>query len=84
MKDYLRVPDEVDLHNINELHRHVHGVDSMLGSLDCTDTIWKNCSKAWAGSYQGKENNHSIVLEGILDYHMIFGMLLMAMHRYSQ
>jgi hypothetical protein len=72
MKDYLRIPDEVDLRNINELHRHVHGVDGMLGSLDCSHTIWKNCPKAWAGSYQGKENNPSIVLEGISDYHMFF------------
>ncbi|KAL7473996.1 hypothetical protein ACHAW6_000425 [Cyclotella cf. meneghiniana] len=37
----------------------------------------KNCPKAWAGSYQGKENNPSIVLEGISDYHMFFGMHLM-------
>ncbi|KAL7479814.1 hypothetical protein ACHAW6_005534 [Cyclotella cf. meneghiniana] len=77
MKDYLQVPDEVDLSNINQLHHHVHGVDSMLGSLDCSHTIWKNCPKAWAGSYQGKENNPSIVLEDISDYHMFFGMLLM-------
>ncbi|KAL7461506.1 hypothetical protein ACHAXS_001925, partial [Conticribra weissflogii] len=44
----------------------------MLGSLDCTHTIWKNCPKAWAGSYKGKENSPSIVLEGISDYHMFF------------
>ncbi|KAL7479982.1 hypothetical protein ACHAW6_005695 [Cyclotella cf. meneghiniana] len=30
MKDYLWVPDEVDLGNINELHHHVHGVDDKL------------------------------------------------------
>ena len=72
MKEYLRVPDEVDLRNINELHRHVHGVDGMLGYLDCSHTIWKNCPKAWAGSYQGKEINPSIVLEGISDHHMFF------------
>ena len=76
MKDYLRVPNELDFHNINELHHHVHGVDGMLGSLDCSCT-WKNCPKAWAGSYQGKEYNPSIILEGISDYHMFFGMHLM-------
>ncbi len=76
MKEYLRVPDEVDLRNINELHCHVHGVDGMLGSLDCSHMIWKNCPKAWA-AYQGKENSPSIVLEGISDYHMFFGVLLM-------
>ncbi|KAL7474115.1 hypothetical protein ACHAW6_000108, partial [Cyclotella cf. meneghiniana] len=72
MKEYLQVPNEVDLHNINQLHCHVHGVDNMLGSLNCSHTIWKNCPKAWAGSYQGKEKKPSIVLEGISDYHMYF------------
>ena len=72
MKDYLRVPDEADLCNINKLHRHVHGAEGMLGSLDCSHMIWINCPKAWAGSYQGKENNPSIVLEGISDHHMFF------------
>ncbi|KAL7481288.1 hypothetical protein ACHAW6_006973 [Cyclotella cf. meneghiniana] len=42
----------------------------MMGSLDCSRTIWKSCPKAWAGSYQGKENDPSIMLEGI--YHMFF------------
>ena len=83
MKDYLHVPDEEDLRNINKLHRHVPRVEGMLGSLDCSHTIWKNFPKAWAGSYQGKENNPSIVLEGISDYHMFFGMLLMTT-QYSQ
>ena len=72
MREYLRVPDKTDLQNINKLHRDVHGVDGMLGSLDCSHTIWKNCPKAWAGSYQGKENSPSIVLKGISDYHMFF------------
>ena len=69
MKDYLQVHDEVDLQNINQLHHHVHGVGSMLNSLNCSHTIWKNFPKEWAGSYQGKENNPSIVLEAISDYH---------------
>ncbi len=55
-----------------KLHCEVHGVDGMLGSLDSACTIWKNCPKAWAGSYKGKENSPSIVLEGISDYHMFF------------
>ena len=47
MKDYLHVPDEVNLCNINQLHCHVHGVDGMLGSLDCSHIIWKNGPNAW-------------------------------------
>ena len=44
----------------------------MFGSLDCTHTYWKNCPKAWNGSYVGKEDKPSIVLEGICDYNMYF------------
>ena len=76
MKDYLWVPNEVDLHHINQLHCNVHGVDSMLGSPDCSHMIWKNCPKAWAGSYQGKQNNPSIVMEGFSDYHMFLACFL--------
>ncbi len=72
LREYLRVNNDVDLKRINKLHREVHGVDGMLGSLDCTHTIWKNCPKAWAGSYKGKEDSPSIVVGGISDYHMFF------------
>ncbi len=72
LREYLRVPNDVDLKRIKKLHCEVHGVDGMLRSLDCTHTIWKNCPKAWAGTYKGKENSPSIVLEGISDYNMFF------------
>ncbi|KAL7484555.1 hypothetical protein ACHAW6_010192 [Cyclotella cf. meneghiniana] len=72
MKEYLHVLDEADLRNINFLSSHVHGVDGMLSSLNCSHKIWKSCPKAWAGLYQWKEKNPSIVLEGISDYHMFF------------
>jgi hypothetical protein len=34
--------------------------------------LWKNCPKAWAGSYTGKPGTPSILLEGVVDYHMFF------------
>ncbi len=68
--EYLRVPNDVELNRINKLHCKVHGVDEILGSLDCTHRIWKNCPKEWAGFYKGNENTPSIVLEVISDYHM--------------
>jgi hypothetical protein len=40
--------------------------------LDCTHTYWKNCPKGWQGSYKGKEEKSSIVLEAIADYHQWF------------
>ena len=71
-KEYLRQPTVSDLKSINELHKAVHGVEGMLGSLDCMYTVWKNCPKAWQGSFKGKEKVCSIVLEAACDYHMWF------------
>jgi hypothetical protein len=51
-----------------KLHKAAHGVDGMIGSLDCTHTFWKNCPKAWQGSYKGKELKPLIVMESIADY----------------
>lgn len=42
MKKYLWVPGEVDLQNINQFYCHFHGVEGVLGSLSCLNTIWKN------------------------------------------
>jgi hypothetical protein len=42
------------------------------GSLDCTHIFWKNCPKAWRGSYKGKEDKPSIVFEAIANYHQWF------------
>jgi hypothetical protein len=72
MQEYLRLPTKQDLRGILKLHKEVHHVDGMFGSLDCCHTYWKNCPKAWQGSFKGKENKPSIVLEGIVDYHLFF------------
>ncbi|KAL7460063.1 hypothetical protein ACHAXS_000528 [Conticribra weissflogii] len=61
------VPDNIGLNNIKKLHCNVHGVNGMLGSLDCSLTKCKikEFPIAWAVLYQ-------VVLEGITDYHMFF------------
>ena len=74
-KEYLRLPTKTDMKNIINLHRDVHDVEGMFGSLDCMHTYWKNCPKAWQGQY--KKGGHtksmaSIVLEAISDYHLWF------------
>ena len=71
-KDFLRVPTVQDLKDLYTLHKHVHQVDGMIGSLDCSHTFWKNCPTGWQGSYQGKEGKPSIVLEAMCDYHLFF------------
>ena len=71
-KEYLRLPTPYDLKSIINLHKTVHGVDGMVGSLDCSHTYWRNCPKAWQGSYKCKEKMPSIVLEAVTDYNLFF------------
>ena len=75
--EFLRLPSPRDFRSIDKLHRAVHGVGGMFGSLDCTHTYWKNCLKGWAGSYSGKEHKPSMVLEAIVDHHTFFGTQVM-------
>ena len=70
--EYLRCPTQQDMKMITKLHKAVHHTDGLFGSLDCTHTLWKNCPKAWHGSYKGKEDKPSIVLEAVADYHLFF------------
>ena len=44
----------------------------MIGSLDCSRTHWKNCPKAWQGSYKGKEKKPTIIMEAVADYNLWF------------
>jgi hypothetical protein len=71
-KEFLRLPTSQDLKNIVELHKEVHNIDGMFGSLDCIHTVWKNCPVAWQGSYMGAKHVPTIVLEALCDYNMFF------------
>ncbi len=71
-KEYLRPPPPADLKSKTKLHKAIHGVDGMFGSLDCMHTVWKNCPVAWQGSFKGKEKKSTIVLEAISDHHVLF------------
>ena len=71
-EEYLRCPTSTDLKNIATLHEAAHGVEGLLGSLDCSHVYWKNCPVAWQGSYKGKEKKPSIVLEAMCDYNRWF------------
>ena len=70
--EYLRKPTASDLKAIDALHLRKHGVRGMFGSLDCSHTVWKNCPKAWQGSFKGKEKKCTIVLEALCDYNLWF------------
>jgi len=71
---YLRAPTSHDLNQIVKLHKEVHKVDGMFGSLDCMHTRWKNCPKAWQGAYStGRHSSGpTVVLEALCDYHLWF------------
>jgi hypothetical protein len=61
-----------DAKNVCQLHKEQHGIDGMIGSLDCMHVYWKNCPVAWQGQYQGKEKYPTIVLEAMCDYNLYF------------
>jgi hypothetical protein len=73
MAEYLGLPTAADLRNIVALHKRVHGVEGMIGSLDCMQTKWKNCPVAWQQSFKGRSKGMStITLEAAADYNLWF------------
>ncbi|KAI2495198.1 Ribosomal protein-like protein [Fragilaria crotonensis] len=54
---YLRKMTRSDARRLSALHKTVHGVVGMIGSLDCMHVGWKNCPVAWQGS--NMENQES-------------------------
>jgi hypothetical protein len=70
--EYLRLPTAADLRSILKLHKAVHGVDGMFGSLDCTHTQWKKCPVAWQGGFKGHKGGPTIILEAVCDHHLWF------------
>jgi hypothetical protein len=61
-----------DAKNVCQLHKEQHGIDGMIGLLDCMHVYWKNCPVAWQGQYQGKEKYPTLVLEAMCDYNLYF------------
>ena len=66
---YLQFPNKSDARRIVDLHKEVHGIDGMLGSLDVTKIYWSSCPSAWKGQ-QGKEGIPTIGLEAVADYNL--------------
>ena len=60
--------------NITKMHHQIHNVEGMFGSLDCMHNGWKNCPKAWQGSFVNRKekNRPTVVLEALADYHLWF------------
>jgi hypothetical protein len=74
---YLRSPNNKDLRNILA-ETESRDFPGCLGSLDCMHWGWKNCPKAHAGQFKGKEKTLTIVLEAVATrstwiWHSYFG-----------
>jgi hypothetical protein len=71
--EFLRIPSAADLRSITTLHKNVHGIEGMIGSLDCMQTKWKNCPVAWQQSFKGRNKGCChIVLEAAADHFLWF------------
>jgi hypothetical protein len=67
---YLRSPTKSDARRIVQLHKEMHGIDGMLGSLDVTKVVWENCPLALKGQFWGKEKCATIGLEAVADHNL--------------
>jgi hypothetical protein len=67
---FFRQMNRSDALRITELHRYQHGINGMIGSLDCMHVAWKNCPMAWQGQFKGKEKSPTIVVEAFADYNL--------------
>ena len=67
---YMRSMNRADAYRVTALHHNQHGIDGIIGSIDCMHIFWKNCPVAWQGAYKGKEKKPSIVLEAMCDYNL--------------
>jgi hypothetical protein len=75
---YLAPMTLADTKRIERYHHNVHGIQGMLGSLDCSHVIWGNCPVAHHGQYVGKEGKPTLVVEAMADHslycwHAVFG-----------
>nr|XP_043625562.1 uncharacterized protein LOC122596987 [Erigeron canadensis] len=77
--EYLRRPTSHDVARLYEAHEWRHKIPGMLGSLDCTHFVWRNCPKALKGQYKRSDHPYPMVtLEVIASqdfwiWHAFFG-----------
>ncbi len=77
-KEYLRLSNPADLKSTTKLHKAIHGVKRVFGSLKLHAHRWKKCYFAWQGFSQGEEKASTIALEAFSDcqiwfWHLSYG-----------
>ncbi|GKC67982.1 RNA-directed DNA polymerase, eukaryota [Tanacetum coccineum] len=79
VEEYLRKPSSKNIEKTYALHEEKHGLQRMLGSINCMHWDWKNCPKVL--HWQFKRNDHkypTLMLEVVADqklwiWHAYFG-----------
>jgi hypothetical protein len=69
---YLRLMNKSDARRVSKLHSEKHGINGMLGSLDCMHVRWDNCPYVQRGQHVGKDKKPTLVLEGLADNNLWF------------
>ncbi|KAL7531915.1 hypothetical protein ACHAWF_003956 [Thalassiosira exigua] len=67
---YVRDMTKSDARRVVALHKEMHDIDGMFGSLDVTKVQRENCPTAWKGQFEGKEGEPTIALEAVADYNL--------------
>ncbi|KAG1520947.1 hypothetical protein G6F52_007186 [Rhizopus delemar] len=67
--EYLRRPNADDIKRLLAVGEE-RGFPGMIGSIDCTHWVWKNCPTAWHGQYIGKDGSPTIILEAVASYNL--------------
>lgn len=70
---YLRKPTKVYSCKINYIHKWVHKIPGMLGSLDVTKVHRKNCPTALKGQFWGQEKYFQLLWGLLLVWHASCG-----------
>jgi len=78
-REFLRRPTSHDVARLYEAHGRKHKIPGMLGSLDCTHFVWRNCPKHLKGQYKRGDHPYpTIMLEAVASqdlwiWHAFFG-----------
>ena len=73
---YLRPPTPAELERILELNAQ-RRLPGCTGSLDCSHWEWSKCPKAFAGMYQSRHGERSVVMETVCDEDLWIGIYLL-------
>ena len=69
---YLRSMTKADARHISKMHIEKHGMNGMLGSLDCMQISWKNCPSEQKGHHARKDQKPTLALEAVADNSLWF------------